>query len=189
MDVLISILGVLKSPRTSVIVTIFCLLALFAPYDALQLSRSAFVENYQAIITTCLFLALSVLALEAAGWIWKLARLPIVKMKRIKRVNEIFQSLNLDELCVLYVMTQMGTKVIKGSFDNHAMISLRQKGALFAQNGTFMITEWPHVIPSDLFEMVAEQADTRFPPDFRQSPRFEDEVRNRFERSTTWRSW
>jgi len=44
-------------------------------------------------------------------------------------------------------------------------------------------------MPDALYDLVAERGYERMPDDFRNSVRFEDEVRERVQRSIDWRSW
>jgi len=189
MDVLISVLNFLKSPKASAVVLVFCALVLFVPYDWLNISRPAFVDNYEAVVTTVLFVSMAVLFVEAILYLGHIARLPGIRRRRATRVQQIFLSLNLDELCVLYAMVESGTKVVKGEYSNHTMLSLRQKGALMMAGGSYNSLEYPHIIPDDLFEIVREGGFERFPLDFRNSTRFVDEVRERVDRATNWRRW
>ena len=184
MDVLIAILNFLKSPKASAVVVVFCGLVLFVPYDWLNISRPAFVDNYEAMVTTVLFVSMAVLFVEAMLYLGHIVRLPGIRRRRAARFKEIFLSLNLDELCVLYAMVKSGTKIIKGKYDNHAMLSLTQKGALTMAGGVYSTFGYPHIIPDDLFEIVRESGFERFPLEFRNSTTFEDEVRERLVRAT-----
>lgn len=189
MEQFIALLNVLRSPRLSAVVLLFSSLILFLPYDDLGLGRPEFVSNYEAIVLTAMTLSASVLLLEVGLWLVGIALRPFASRARRRQIEEIFNSLNLDELCVLFAMTQGGTRVVKGSVDNHVMVSLREKGALHLMTGFQSLMEANHSMPSDLFEYVAHHAFERFPADFKDSPRFVDEVRQRCHRSTTWHTY
>ncbi|WP_229582938.1 super-infection exclusion protein B [Paracoccus sp. S-4012] len=127
---LTALLSVLKSPKTALAVLLFSTSLLFFPFDAMGLKRPSFTTEYEALIVVAMFLsgALLVVDLFLAGW--RMVQKPLLARQRKTFVTEAFLSLNLQELSVLWAMTQAGTRTIKGPFDSPVMISLRQKGVL-----------------------------------------------------------
>jgi hypothetical protein len=177
----------LKSPRTALVLLLFSGALLFFPVEKLGLEQPEFTAEYQAQILVVFFLAVAVLALEIASFFLDLIGAPFRARARQKRTEETFYSLNLEELCVLWVMTQSGTKTIKGDYTKHVMISLRQKDALGLVMGYQNLGEAHHFMPDTLYDLVAERGYDRFPDEFKNSVRFEDEVREIVRRSTDWR--
>lgn len=182
----------LKSPKTALVLFLFSGALLFAPIDRLGLEQPEFTDTYQTQILLVFFLASAILALEAVILIIALIRAPFLRRSREKAYQEAiektFYSLNLNELCVLWAMTQGGTKSIKADYDNHVMVSLRQKNALGLIAGVQSLNEAHHYMPDALYDLVAERGYDRMPEDFRNSVRFEDEVREIVHRSTDWRA-
>ena len=84
-------------------------------------------------------------------------------------------------------MVRCGMRTIKGAYDNPIMLSMLYKGALHVVPGLASYSKFPHQMPADLFEMVQQEGSSRFPVDFRDSIRFEDEVREMVRRATDWR--
>ncbi|KIC08851.1 hypothetical protein RA19_18515 [Leisingera sp. ANG-M1] len=183
----------LKSPKTALVLFLFSGALLFVPIDRLGLDRPEFTSEYQTQILLVFFLASAILILELVTWAVSTIRSPFQRRAREKAYQEliekVFYSLNLDELCVLWAMTQAGTKTIKASYDNHVMVSLRQKKALGIITGVQSLHEMHHYMPDALYDLVAERGFERMPEDFRNSVRFEDEVREIVHRSTDWRTW
>ncbi len=179
----------LKSPKTALVLFLFSGALLFVPLESLGLAQPEFTAEYQTQIVVVFFLAAAILTLEIGSLALKLITAPFRARARRQRTKETFYSLNLEELCVLWVMTQSGTKTIKGDYTNHVMISLRQKNALGLIMGYQTMGEAHHFMPQELFDLVAKHGYGRFPDDFKNSVRFEDEVREIVRRSTDWRSW
>ncbi|SDQ73345.1 super-infection exclusion protein B [Pseudovibrio sp. Tun.PSC04-5.I4] len=183
----------LKSPKTALVLFLFSGALLFFPIDQLGLEKPEFTDAYQTQILLVFFLASAILILEIITWMVSTARAPFRKRAREKAYQEsiekVFFSLNLSELCVLWVMTQSGTKTIKASYDNHVMVSLRQKNALGLLPGPQSLFEAHHYMPDALYDLVAERGYQRMPEDFKNSAQFEDEVREIVHRSTSWNSW
>lgn len=180
----------LKSPKTALVLFLFSGALLFVPIERLGLKQPEFTDVYQSQILLVFFLASSILILEALLWTFYLVRAPFRRRIRKKAYEEgiekVFYSLNLDELCVLWAMTQSGTKTIKGDYNNHVMVSLRQKSALGIIPGVQSLNEAHHFMPDALYDLVSERGYERIPEDFRNSVRFEDEVREIVRRSTDW---
>ncbi|UWQ75805.1 superinfection exclusion B family protein [Leisingera sp. M658] len=183
----------LKSPKTALVLFLFSGALLFIPIDRLGLKQPEFTDAYQTQILLVFFLSSAVLILEMAIWTVSTISAPFQRRAREKayqeNIEKTFYSLNLDELCVLWAMTQGGSKTIKASYDNHVMVSLRQKNALGLMTGFQSLHEAHHYMPDALFELVAERGYERMPAEFRNSVRFEDEVRERVHRSIDWRTW
>ncbi len=183
----------LKSPRTALVLVLFTGALLFVPLDQLGLEQPQFTTEYQTQILLVFLLASAILILEILTWTALKFRAPFQKRARKKAykkaIEKTFYSLNLDELCVLWAMTQNGTKSIKGDYNNHVMVSLRQKNALGLIPGVQNLNEAHHYMPDALYDLVAKHGYERMPKDFRESVRFEDEVREIVHRSTDWRTW
>lgn len=179
----------LKSPRTALVLLLFSGALLFFPTEKISIAQPSFTQEYQTQILVVFFLSGSILVLEVGDLFLTLLGAPFRAKARKKQLEQTFLSLNLNELCVLWVMTQSGTKTIKGDYTNHVMISLRQKGALGLIMGYQNLGEAHHFMPDDLYELVRDRGYTRFPDDFKNSTRFEDEVREIVFRSTDWRSF
>lgn len=179
-----ALLGTLKSPKTALAVFLFSAALLFAPFDHLGLNRPAFTTEYESLFVIALFLSAAILAVEVLSKGWRLALRPYYARKRKKWVEETFLSLNLHELVVLWAMTQSGTKTIKGSSSNHLMLSLRQKGCLHLIPGFQSPSQLHHAMPDDVFNIVSERGFDRMPDDFKNSVRFDDEVRDIVEAAT-----
>lgn len=173
-----ALLSPLKSPKTALAVFLFSAALLFAPFDLLGLTRPAFTTEYEAFIVVALFLSTAILAVEILSGTWGLLKRPYYRWKRKQSVEEIFLSLNLQELCVLWAMTQSGIRTIKGSSSNDIMLSLRQKGCLFIVPGLQVANQMHHAMPDDIFKIVSEKGLSRMPDDFTKSARFEDEIRS-----------
>lgn len=179
-----ALLAPLKSPKAALAVFLFSAALLYAPFDLLGLTRPAFTTEYESFFVIILFLSAAILAVEVLSNGWRLALRPYYARKRKKWAKETFLSLNLQELCVLWAMTQSGTKTIKGSPNNHLMLSLRQKGCLHFVPGPQSAYQLHHAMPDEIFKIVSERGYDRFPDDFKNSARFEDEVRNIFQAAT-----
>lgn len=188
MEFIIHFFQALKSPRTALVLLLFSGALLFMPTNFFGLEKPQFTNSYQTQILIVFFLAASILALEICDLFLALVRAPFRAKARRKKLEQTFLSLNLDELCVLWAMTQSGTKTIKGDYTNHVMISLRQKGALGLIMGYQNLGGAHHFMPDDLYEIIRDKGFNRFPEDFKNSVRFEDEVREIVFRSTDWRS-
>ena len=173
-----ALLSSLKSPKTALAVFLFSAALLFAPFDRLGLARPAFTTDYQSFIIVILFLSAAILAVEILGFIWRQTKRPYYSWKRRRWVNETFLSLNLEELCVLWAMTQAGTKTIKGSSSNELMLSLRQKGCLHIVSGIQTVNQLHHAMPDEIYKIVSEKGFGRMPDNFKNSVRFEDEVQS-----------
>lgn len=173
-----ALLAPFKSPKTALAVFLFSAALLFAPFDRLGLTRPAFTTEYESFFVIILFLSAALLAVEVLVQLWRLAMRPLYARRRKKWVEETFLSLNLQELCVLWAMTQSGMKTIKGSSSNHLMLSLRQKGCLRLMSGLQSYNQLHHEMPDDIFKIVAERGLDRMPDEFKNSTRFDDEVRN-----------
>jgi len=182
----------LKSPKTALVLFLFSGALLFVPISRFGLEPPDFTDAYQTQILVVFYLASAILILEIVTWAISLVRAPFKRRAREKayqeRVEKTFYSLNLNELCVLWAMTQGGTKTIKASYDNHVMVSLRQKKALGLITGVQSLHEAHHFMPDALYDLVVERGYERMPEDFRNSVRFEDEVREIVHRSTHWLS-
>jgi hypothetical protein len=168
----------LKSPKTALAVFLFSAALLFAPFERLGLARPAFTTEYESFFVIILFLSAAMLAVEILSNGWRLALRPYYATRRKKWVDEAFLALNIQELCVLWAMTQSGTKTIKGSSSNHVMLSLRQKGCLHLISGIQSANQLHHAMPDDIFKIVAKRGYDRMPDEFKNSVRFDDEVRN-----------
>jgi len=173
-----ALLSPLKSPKTALAVFLFSAALLYAPFDRIGLIRPAFTTEYESFIVVVLFLSAAILAVEILSVAWRVTKRPYYKWKRKRRVEEIFLSLNIEELCVLWAMTQSGTKTIKGSSSNSIMLSLREKGCLYLLSGIQAANQLHHAVPDDIFKVVSERGFARMPDDFKNSARFEDEVKN-----------
>jgi len=193
MEFITQFLQALKSPKTALVLFLFSGALLFVPIERLGLEQPEFTDAYQTQILLVFFLASSILILEIVTWAVSTIRAPFRRRAREKayqeNIEKTFYSLNLDELCVLWAMTQGGTKTIKASYDNHVMVSLRQKNALGLIAGVQTLHEAHHFMPDALYDLVVERGYEHIPEDFRYSVRFEDEVRERVHRSIDWRSW
>ncbi len=183
----------LKSPKTATVLFLFTGALLFAPLEKAGLEKPEFTSDYQTQILLVFLLASAILTLEISIVLFHLVRrfitAPFRAKAQRKHWREVFVSLNLQELCVLWVMTQSGMKSIKGDYSKTVMISLRQKGALGLMGGTYASHEAHHFMPDPLYEIVAKEGYERFPDDFKNSPRFEDEVKKIHHNSTNWRTW
>lgn len=183
-----ALLSPLKSPKTALAVFMFSAALLFAPFDRLGLKRPDFTTEYESFFIVVLFLSAAILAVEVLSAVWKLALRPYYARKRKRWVTETFLSLNLEELCVLWAMTEAGMKTIKGSSSNPVMLSLRRKGCLHLMSGLQSANQLHHSMPDDIFKVVAELGYERIPDDFKNSGRFDDEVRNILQAATDpWR--
>lgn len=173
-----ALLSTLKSPKTALAVFLFSAALIFAPFDSIGVKRPAFTNEYEGFIAVVLLLSAAILSVEILSATWRIAKHPYYKWKRKRQVAEIFLSLNLEELCVLWSMTQSGIKTIKGSSSNYLMLSLRQKGCLYLISGIQTANQLHHVMHDDIFKIVAEKGFDRIPDDFKNSARFQDEVQN-----------
>lgn len=188
MDLVIHFFQALKSPRTALVLALFSGALLFFPFEEIGLDKPKFTAEYQTQILLVFVFALAILALEAFELLLALAGAPFRARARRKQTEETFYSLNLNELCVLWVMTQTGTKTIKGDYTNPVMISLRQKNCLGILAGYQNLGGAHHYMPDALYDLVKERGYERFPDDFKNSSRFQDEVREIVYRATDWRS-
>lgn len=183
----------LKSPKTALVLFLFSGALLFVPIDRLGVEQPEFTDEYQTQILLVFFLASAIIILEVVTWTVSTIRAPFKRRAQEKafmeHIEKTFYSLNLEELCVLWAMTQGGTKSIKADYNNHVMVSLRQKNALGLITGVQSLHEMHHYMPDELYDLVAERGCERMPEDFRNSVRFEDEVREIVHRSTDWRTW
>lgn len=179
-----ALLSPLKSPKTALAVFLFSAALLFAPFDRLGLARPAFTTEYETFIVVTLFLSAAILTVEVLSWVFRQAKRPYRAWKRKKWVEKTFLSLNLQELCVLWAMTQSGTRTIQGSATNHLMLSLREKGCLYLVSGFQTVNQLHHVMPDDIFDVVAQRGFDRMPDDFKNSVRFDDEVRSILHQAT-----
>lgn len=173
-----ALLAPLKSPRTALAAFLFAASLLFAPFDWLGIKRPAFTTEYESFFVVILFLSAAILAVEILSTARRLAMRPYYARKRKQMVEETFLSLNLEELCVLWAMTQAGVRTIKGASSNPVMLSLREKGCLRLMSGLQSFNQLHHAMPDDIFKIVSERGYDRMPDDFKKSVRFEDEVRN-----------
>lgn len=173
-----ALLAPLKSPKAALAVFLFSASLLFAPFDRLGITRPAFTTEYESFFVVILFLSAAILVVEILTKAWRLAMRPYYAMKRKQMVEEVFLSLNLEELCVLWAMTQSGMRTIKGASSNPLMLSLREKGCLRLMSGFQSFNQLHHSMPDDIFKIVAERGYDRMPDDFKKSVRFDDEVRN-----------
>jgi hypothetical protein len=171
-----ALLAPLKSPKAALAVFLFSAALLFAPFDWLGLTRPTFTIEYESFFVIVLFLSAAILAVEVLSKGWQLVLRAYYTWKRKKWAEETFLSLNLEELCVLWMMTQSGTKVIKGSSSNHLMLSLRQKRCLHVVPGVQSLNQLHHAMPDEIYKIVAERGYDRMPHDFKNSVRFNDEV-------------
>ncbi len=176
-----ALLAALKSPKTTLAAFLFSAALLFVPFESLGLTRPAFTSEYEGFFVIVLFLSAAMLTVNFLTGLWYVAKLPYNAYKRRLRTIETFCSLNLQELCVLWAMTQIGTKTIKGSSSNHIMLSLRQKGCLRLISGLQYANQLHHEMPDEIYSIVQERGLDRMPEEFKNSPRFEDEVRNAYE--------
>lgn len=184
-----ALLALLKSPKIALAVFLFSAALLFAPFESMGLKRPAFTTEYESLFVVILFLSAALLGVEILSKAWRFIQKPIRTRKRKLFVENVFLSLNLEELCVLWAMTQGGTKIIKGCYDNQIMISLRQKRCLGIMLGPQSYVEAHHYMPDDIFDIVKERGYDRMPDEFKNSVRFEDEVREIVHRATDWRRW
>jgi hypothetical protein len=182
----------LKSPKTAVVLFLFSGAILFIPIEKLGLIQPKFTDAYQTQILLVFYLTSAIIILEIMIWAFSTISAPFQRRAREKYYNELiektFYSLNLNELCVLWAMTQGGTKSIKADYNNHLMVSLRQKNALDLIQGINTLSEAHHYMPDALYDLVAQRGHERMPEGFRNSPQFEDEVREIVYRSTRWHS-
>jgi hypothetical protein len=186
MDFLNHFLSTIKSPRLAAVVFLLTAALLFFPFGMLGLEKPSLSEEYQTQILILLLLSAAMLLVEIIIQLCSVIRSIGRRLRRPREVDEIFTSLNLEEICVLWAMVQMGTKTIKGAYDNPVMISLRHKGALGLIAGPQSLTEVHHFMPSDVYAKVARDGFERMPKEFRDSPRFHDEVREIMRKSTSW---
>lgn len=173
---IIEVIHALRSPRLSLVVFVFCASLLFAPFEEIGMTRPDFTNDYEIYIITALLLSTSFLLVEALS----AARQAVMRLFRIRQrkkwVEETFYQLNVEELCVLWSMTQSGTRTIKGSSSNALMLSLRQKKCLHYISGFQHMNQLHHEMPRDIYEIVRERGYDRMPDDFKNSVRFHDEV-------------
>lgn len=179
-----TLISSLKSPRTSLAVFLFSAGLLYAPFEALGITRPNFTVEYESIFVVLLFLAGAILIVEFLVFLGRIIKKPYLIWKRRATVEKIFLSLNLAELCVLWAMTQSGTKTIKGSSSNHTMLSLRQKGCLHITSGIQYLNQLHHEMPDDLYQIVAKRGYERMPDDFKEAASFQDDVRNYVDMAT-----
>ncbi|KPD10251.1 super-infection exclusion protein B [Phaeobacter sp. 11ANDIMAR09] len=181
----------LKSPKMAFVLLLFTGALLFAPIDQLGLQQPEFTDAYQTQILLVFFFALAVTILEIVVWTGSAIRTSHKRRSRQKAyeadIEEIFLSLNLEELCVLWAMTEDGTKSIQGAHDNRVMVSLRQKKALGLIPGVHTLHSTHHYMPDALYDLVKMRGYERMPKDFTNSVRFEDEIKDIIHKSTDWR--
>lgn len=175
-----ALLASLKSPKVALAIFLFAAALLFAPFDWLGINRPAFTTEYESLFVVILFLSAAILVVEILSKTWRFVKRPYYTRKRKQAVEETFLSLNLNELCVLWVMTQSGERTIMGGSSNPIMLSLRQKGCLRLMSGIQSMNQLHHAMPEDIFKIVAERGYERMPDDFKNSTRFEDDVQNIF---------
>ncbi len=185
METVIQILHVVKSPKTALVLIFFSGALLFAPLEKIGLRTPQFTDEYQTHILMVFLFAASILVLELGVILLKILKMPFQANARRKWLDKTFFSLNLNELCVLWAMTQTGMKTIKADYANPIMISLRQKGCLGLMPGPQNWGEVHHYMPDSLYERIRDQGYDRFPVDFKNSVRFEDEVREIVHASTS----
>ncbi len=176
----------MKSPRTALVFAIFSGALLFVPFERIGVTQPQFTQDYQTQILVVFVFALAILSLEAFEIILALIGIPFRVRANRKQLNAAFYSLNLNELCVLWSMTQTGMKTIKADYHNPVMISLRQKGCLGLLTGPQNMPEAHHYMPDALFKVVREKGHDRFPNEFKNSVRFEDELREIVRQATDW---
>jgi hypothetical protein len=179
-----SILSSLKSPKTALAVFIFSAALLFAPFDQLGIARPAFTTEYESLIVITLFLSSAVITVEFLALAWNTIRRPYYAWRRQQSVLNIFFSLNLEEICLLWAMTQLGTKTIKGSSSNYIMLSLRQKGCLYLVPGIQSANQLHHAMYDDIYKVVSEKGFGRIPDEFKYSSNFQESVRAIVESAT-----
>lgn len=179
-----ALLASLKSPKTALAIFLFAAALLFAPFDWLGINRPAFTTDYESLFVVILFLSAASLVVEILSNTWRFVKRRYYTRKRKQAVEEIFLSLNLHELCVLWAMTESGERTIMGGSSNPIMLSLRQKDCLRMMPGIQSMNQLHHAMPEDIFKIVAERGYERMPDDFKNSARFEDEVRNIFHSAT-----
>lgn len=179
-----SLLSLLKSPKVALAVFLFSVSLLFAPFENWRLTRPAFTTDYESFFVVIMFLSGSIVAVEVLSKAWAVAKRPYYVWKRKMWVKKTFFSLNLEELCVLWAMCQSGTRTIKGSSSNHILLSLREKGCLRLMSGLQSFGQLHHAMPEDIFQIVYEKGLDRIPDDFKNSGRFDDEVRGIVEAAT-----
>ncbi|QQA45106.1 super-infection exclusion protein B [Pelagovum pacificum] len=163
---------------------------IFIPFDRLGVDKPIFAENYESQIVIAAIASAAVLSLELVSTIWRIIQWPYqrfrAKQARKKSSEKAFYSLNLNELCVCWAMTQQGVETVLAYYNSPVIVSMRHKGALRAVPGMGSLTELPHAMPEELYNLVKERGLSRFPDDFRNSPRFEDEVRRMYHDAIDW---
>lgn len=179
-----ALLAALKSPKAALAVFLFSAAFFFAPFDRLDLTHPAFTAEYESFFFIILLLSAAILAVEVLSKGWRLALRLYYARKRKKRVEETFLSLNVQELCVLWAMTQSSIKTIQGSSTNLLMLSLRQKGCLRLVSGIQFANQLHHEMPDEIFKIVTERGYNRIPDNIKNSDRFEDEVRSILQAAT-----
>ena len=182
-------LTLIKSPRTSFVVFLFCMSILFAPYERVGLKRPALTEEYEIIFVVTLFLSFAVMAMELLVVATRVFKRHFRARKRRQFVETTFLSLNLHELCVLWAMTQASTKTITGSNDSPVMVSLRQKKCLDLIPGPHTYTKMHHYMPDDIYNIVSQRGYEHMPEEFRKSERFDEKVDEIVRSATDWRRW
>jgi len=183
------ILDAVRSPKLAAVFLIVSASLLFLPEQFAGIEKPAFTAEYQTHILLVFLLSSAVLAVEILGMALIIILLPFERRREQRKVDETFYSLNLPELCVMFAMTQMGTRTIKGSYDNPVMISLREKGCLTPIPGPQGLLDMHHRAYPRIWDKVKAEGFGRFPKEFRESSNFEDEVERFLHSSTTWRTY
>lgn len=179
----------IKSPRNAFIMLFFSGAFLFFPFEKVGIDRPKFTEEYETHILLLFVFAASIIALELALKVWQILGAPFRAKQRRRKAWEAFNSINLNELCVLWDMSRKGMQTIRGDFTNPIMVSLRHKGCLFPISGPQNLSKAPHGMPLELYNIVRQHGYNAFSMEFRESPRFEDEVRRMVNEATDWRVW
>lgn len=187
MDWLTHVFTAIKSPKTAIILLLSSAAFLFVPFDKLEIDQPSFTTEYEAVILVIFVFSASIVTIEIASRIWHIMGAPFRAIRRKRRAVETFRSLNLNELCVLWAIAQQGMRTVRAGYNNPIMVSMRHKGALYPIATTASITEFPHAMPEQLYKLVRKHGADSFPNDFKNSPRFEDEVRRMFHEATDWR--
>jgi amino acid transporter len=147
-----TIFAYVKTPHAAIVVVLFCALLLFFPLEHVGLAQLK-LSNENSFIVFCMFLvALSRLSADFLFFAIGSFRRFINKRRRRRFVKKAVLSLNLEEICVLYKLCQLGRRTFKGSYDNSTIISMRSKGCLTWIAGPQSVLEMHYLVPDDIYE-------------------------------------
>lgn len=187
MEPISQLLSIIKSPKTALVLFVFGCSLLYMPFEKVGLEQPEFTNEYRVHLTVLTLLAAAFLAVELSNKIASILMIPFRRRRRKKKVEELFFSLNLNELCVLWNAVQDGSVIVNGDMSKPTISSLQQKGAIVAIGGVQNALEANYRIPNDVFEIVKELGLDRFPDDWRQAKDFDKRVRDRSFDVINWR--